>query len=201
MRVRAAGAARGAVIASVSLALAGCISLGAKVPEQLLRLTPEAGAEVGSQATGQLSEAIVVLDPEADRSLDVLRVPVQVNDSSIAYLKDVSWVEKPARQFRGVLAEAIRTATGRLVVEGTEYEVTGKTLVGGRLQRMGYDAATGAVVVRFDAMRRERGGEIATRRFEAVVNNVKPEAAWVGPALNQAANDVARQVADWIKGE
>lgn len=201
MRVRVIGAARGAVIASASLALAGCISLGAKVPEQLLRLTPEAGAEVGSQATGRLSEAIVVIEPEADRSLDVLRVPVQVNDSSIAYLKDVSWVEKPARQFRGVLAEAIRTATGRLVVEGTEYEVTGQTLVGGRLQRMGYDAATGAVVVRFDAMRRDRDGEIATRRFEAVVNNVQPEAAWVGPALNQAANDVARQVADWIKGE
>jgi cholesterol transport system auxiliary component len=131
----------------------------------------------------------------------VLRVPVQVSDSSIAYLKDASWVEKPARQFRGLLAETLRAGTDGLVIEGSEYETTGKTLVGGRLLRMGYDAPTGAVIVRFDATRRERGGEIATRRFEAVVNNVKPEAAWVGPALNQSANDVARQVAAWVGGE
>jgi cholesterol transport system auxiliary component len=198
--LRTAGAARAAILASACVALAGCISLGAKVPEQLLRLTPEAEAGVGAQSSGRLSNAIIVLDPEADRSLDVLRVPVQVSDSSIAYLKDASWVEKPARQFRGLLAETLRAGTDGLVIEGSEYETTGKTLVGGRLLRMGYDAPSGAVIVRFDATRRERGGEIATRRFEAVVNNVKPEAALVGPALNQAANDVARQVAGWVKG-
>lgn len=198
--LRIAGAARGAAIALACIALPGCVSLGTKVPEQLLRLTPEASAQVGSQVSGQLADAIVVLDPEADRSLDVLRVPVQVSDSSIAYLKDASWVEKPTRQFRGLLAETIRTQTGALVVEGGDFEVTGKTLVGGRLLRMGYDAPSGAVIVRFDATRRERGDGIVTHRFEAVVNNVKPEAKWVGPAMNQAANDVARQVATWIKG-
>jgi len=196
---RKSGAWRGAVIAAACLTLPGCISLGAKVPEQLIKLTPDVSAPAGATASGQLSDAIVVLDPEADRSLDVMRVPVQINESSVAYLKDASWIEKPTRQFRNLLAETLRAETGKLVVEGGDFEVTGKTLIGGRLLNMGYDAPSSSVVVRFDAMRREPGGEIVTRRFESVVNNVEPKADWVGPALNQAANDVARQVAQWVK--
>ena len=148
---RMAGAGRclmkGAAAAAACLALAGCLSLGAKVPEQLIRLTPDTGVQAGSQTSGQLSDAIVVLDPEADRSLDVLRVPVQVDASSIAYLKDASWVEKPTHQFRALLAETIRASAGVLVVEGGDFETTGKTVVGGRLLRMGYDVPTGSVVV------------------------------------------------------
>jgi len=200
-RLMKSGPMRGATAAAACLVLAGCLSLGGKVPEQLFRLTPEASAPVGTQTSGQLTDAIVVLDPEADRSLDVLRVPVRIDASTIAYLKDASWVEKPARQFRNLLAETIRAETGTLVVEGGEYEVTGRLAVGGQLLRMGYDVPTRSVVVRFDAMRSARGGEIVTKRFESVVSEVEPKAELVGPALNQAANDVARQVAGWIKGQ
>ncbi|PNU02964.1 ABC transporter [Novosphingobium guangzhouense] len=181
--------------------LAGCVSLGTKPPDQLLKLTAEDSAPAGATASGQLTDAIVVMDPESDRGLDVLRVPVRVNDSSIAYLKDALWVEKPTRQFRSLLAETLRARTGQLVVEGGDFEVTGKTLIGGRLLQMGYDAQRSAVVVRFDAVRSERGnGPLQTRRFEAVVNGIEAKAGPVGVALNQASNDVARQVADWIKG-
>lgn len=201
--LRMTGAARrlmrSAAVAAVCLALPGCLSLGPKVPEELIRLTPETGVQIGSQTSGRLSDAIVVLDPEADRTLDVLRVPVQVNASSVAYLKDASWVEKPTHQFRALLAETIRAGAGVLVVEGGDFETTGKTVVGGRLLHMGYDAPTRSVVVRFDAMRRDRGGEFIARRFEAVVADVEPSAKQVGPALNRAANDVARQVAAWVK--
>lgn len=198
--LRMAGTTRGALIAAACLALPGCVSFGPKVPEELFRLTPEASAAVGSQTSGRLSEAIVVLDPETDRSLDVLRVPVRVDDSSVAYLKDASWIEKPARQFRGLLAETLRAETGKLVVEGGDFEVSGQTLVGGRLLRMGYDAPTSSVIVRFDATRRNLEGVIVTRRFESAVAEVEPKARQVGPALNRAANDVARQVAAWIAG-
>ena len=39
---------------------------------------------------------------------------------------------------------------------------------------------------------------MSTRRFEARVPVAAPETAFVGPALNEAANDVAGQVADWL---
>lgn len=191
----------GLMAAAAALTLSACVSLGTKPPDELLKLTAQDSAPAGATASGQLSDAIVVLDPESDRGLDVLRVPVTVDNSSVAYLKDALWVEKPTRQFRSLLAETLRARTGQLVVEGGDFEVTGKTLIGGRLLQMGYDAQRSAVVVRFDAVRSERGtGPLQTKRFEAVVNGVEAKAKPVGAALNQAANDVARQVADWIKG-
>ncbi len=190
---------RSATMAAASLALAGCISIGGEVPEQLFRLTPETTAQVGSQVSGRPSDAIFVLDPEADRSLDVLRVPVRINDSSIAYLKDASWVEKPSRQFRSLLAETLRAETGRLVIEGGDFEHVGDLHVDGRLLRMGYDVPSRSVIVRFDATLGGRDGKIVTRRFESVVSGIEPKAKNVGPALNRAANDVARQIAAWIK--
>lgn len=191
----------GLMAAAAALTLSACVSLGTKPPDELLKLTAQDSAPAGATASGQLSDAIVVLDPESDRGLDVLRVPVTVDNSSVAYLKDALWVEKPTRQFRSLLAETLRARTGQLVVEGGDFEVTGKTLIGGRLLQMGYDAQRSAVVVRFDAVRSERGtGPLQTKRFEVVVNGVEAKAKPVGAALNQAANDVARQVADWIKG-
>jgi cholesterol transport system auxiliary component len=140
-----------------------------------------------------------VLDPEADRRIDVERVPVQVNAASVAYLKDAVWVERPTRQFRRLLAETVRARANRVVIEGGDYEAKGKTTVSGRLVQMGYDARAQAVVVRYDAIV-EEGGTVRTRRFEAEVPGVKAEAAAVGPALNEATNAVAKEAAGWILG-
>lgn len=200
-RARRFGLAAPLLALSASLVLSGCLSFGGKAPDQLFRLTPERRAPAGAMASGSMADAVVVLDPESDRSLDVLRVPVRVNESSLAYLKGAGWVEKPSRLFRSLLAETIRAETGKLVLEGGDYEVTGKTVLKGRLLEMGYEAQDKAVVVRFDAVRSERGSaEIEARRFEAVIDGVPPKAQYVGPALNEAANDVAMQVSQWVKG-
>lgn len=191
----------GLLATGVSLVLAGCVSLAPKAPDTLIRLTPEHTTPAGSAVKGKLADAIVVEDPESDRSLDALRVPVRVNASSLAYLKGAGWVEKPTRLFRGLLAETIRAETGEMVLEGGDYEVKGKTFLGGRLLEMGYDAPTRSVVVRFDAVRSQRGSDVLERkRFESVVPNIQPEPEAVGPALNQAANAVAQEVAAWVKG-
>lgn len=179
-------------------ALSGCLGLGGKAPEQLISVAPTTSAQVGTASTGTLADAIVILDPEADRSIDVLRVPVRVNASTIAYLKDIAWVERPARQFRSLLAETLRSQTSRLVVEDGDFDVAGRTLVKGRLLAMGYDAPTQSVVVRIDVQRQDKGSAVVSRRFEAVVPGIKAEAAPVATALGQASNDVAGQVAAWL---
>jgi cholesterol transport system auxiliary component len=184
--------------ALVSLALSGCISFGPKVPQQLLSLAPDTAAQVGPVTTGSMADAIVVLNPEADRSLDMLRVPVRVNASTIAYLQDIAWVEKPTYQFRALLAETLRTRTSRLVVEDGDFDVVGRTVVNGRLLAMGYDAPTQSVVVRVDMQRQDKGGAIVSRRFEAVIPGIEAQAAPVAAALGRASNDVAGQVATWI---
>ena len=183
---------------AATLALSGCISFGGEVPQQMISLTPERAAPVGAAVSGKISDAIVVFDPEASRRLDVLRVPVRIDSSAVAYLKDAMWVEKPARQFRQLLAETIRAKTGRLVLEGGETEAIARHTLSGRLIDMGYDARSGSVTVTYDAVRTAKGGGVEARRFTASMPAVQAEAGSVGRALNEAANDVAVQVADWI---
>lgn len=191
--------ARIGLAGALTLALAGCVSLGGgKAPPTLVSLTPASAPAAGANVTGSLKDALVVAEPETDRRLAVQRIPVQIDDANVAYLKDAQWVERPARLFRSLLAETIRAKSGRLVIEDNQAEAPGGTRLAGRLLDMGYDARQQAVVVRYDAIRENGGGTITTRRFEAVVAGIEPKTEFVGPALNQAANQVAQQVADWI---
>ena len=107
---KAAAAAFGTVL------LAGCISFGADPPDRLLTLTPAVSAPAGSATDGDISTALAVLEPTAAQRLTVTRVPVTVDDSSLAYLQDAFWVERPARLFQRLLAETIRAGGNRLVL-------------------------------------------------------------------------------------
>lgn len=178
--------------------LAGCISLGEDPPESLLSLTPTAEVAPGTAINGDIASAIQVVEPDAPARLDVTRVPVQIDDTNIAYLQNAVWVEKPARLFRRLLGETIRARGNRLVIDGDDPSLTPTTQLRGTLSQFGYDARTSSVVVRYDAIRDVNGQTVMTRRFESVVPGVAPEAGPVGAALNQAANDVAGQVADWL---
>ena len=186
-----------AALAALGL-LGGCISLGGKAPDLLVALTPEKSAPAGAMVGGRIADALVVLDPEVERKLDVLRIPVQVDGTKIAYLKNAAWVERPARQFRHLLAETIRARGSRLVIEAGDLTTGGRTMLSGRLIDLGYDARSQSVVVRYDAMRDNGGGTVEARRFEAVVPGVGATADAIAPALNRAANQVAAQVADWV---
>ncbi|MFC4294521.1 ABC-type transport auxiliary lipoprotein family protein [Novosphingobium tardum] len=179
------------------LLLSGCISFGSKPPPTLFNLTATSPAQAGSGASGTLSSAIVVLEPQAEQRLDVVRVPVQIDDANVAYIKNAAWVERPARLLQRLVTETIRARGSRLVLD-TDPGTGNSTKLEGRLLDMGFDARTSSAVVRFDAVRTAIGGEISTRRFESIVPGVTAKPESIGPALNQAANDVARQVADWV---
>ena len=185
-------------ILAPALLLGGCLSFGAEPPPSLLTLTPTATAPAGTSASSSAGTAIVLGDFEAPAALDVTRVPVQASDTEIAYLKDAVWVEKPARLFRRLVGETIRTRSNRVVIDGDDPGALAETRLAGTLRQFGYDARTSSVVVVFDAVRPGEGNAVTTRRFEAVVPGVAPDVTSVGPALNQAANDVAGQVADWV---
>lgn len=184
--------------AAMALALSGCISFGGKAPDQLLTLTASSAAPAGSAATGQASTALAVLEPGAEQRLAVTRVPVQMTDSSLAYLKEAVWVDKPSRLFQRLLAETVRARGGRLVVNEGDLGYNAATKLSGSLLDMGYDVASGGVVVRYDAVLQTPDGNVRTQRFESRVGGVAADAAAVGPALNQAANQVAADVAAWV---
>jgi cholesterol transport system auxiliary component len=179
----------------VALGLSACVNIGAKSPSMLLSLSSAAAPPAGSGSSGLLSEAIVVLEPVADARLGVLRVPVQVSDSSVAYLKGAQWVERPSRQFQHLLADSLRARSKGLVLEFDQNVAALK--IGGRLLAMGYDARSRSAVVRFDAVKFLPGGKAETRRFENIIPGIAPSGEDIGRALNRAANAVVSDVADW----
>ena len=187
------------IIGAAALALAGCISIGEDPPPVLLTLTPDTQIATGSGPSGGATSALTVMRPEVPGSLGVTRVPVQVDASTIAYLKDAVWVERPAKLFQNLLVTTIRQRSGRLVLDDVESRSGTSVMLRGTLREFGYDAQSGSAVVTYDAIR-ESDGQLQTRRFSASVPNVLPEAAPVGAALNDAANQVAGEVADWIGG-
>lgn len=180
--------------------LAGCVSIGTDVetPKQLLTLTASEQAQAGTIIDGNMASALAVMEPEVPHRLDLTRIPVRVNDSSLAYLQDAYWVEKPARLFQRVLAETIRAGGSRLVVGGGDLEFAAATRLSGQLAAMDYEAARSTVVVRYDAVLRLPDGSVHTQRFESEVSGIAPDARAVGPAMNRAANDIAAQVAVWV---
>ena len=185
-----------------ALLLTGCVNLGGgKPPESLLTLNaltaPPAGsgAVAGRETTGR---AILVQLLDTPAKPDVLRLPVTVSDTELAYLEEAFWVEKPARLFRRLVGETLRGRGQALVIDNDDTPVLADVVLRGTLLDMDYDPRTSSVVVRFDAVRTEAGGKATSRRFEAREGGVAPNSAAVGPAMNRAANAVAKEVADWL---
>jgi len=189
---------------ALSMPLAGCISFGAKPPEQLLTLTSAQAAPVGQTQSVASARPATVAVPVVPQSLATQRVPVQSGPTAIAYVKDALWTEAPARQFARLVSDALTVRAGRLVL-GTQTVADPGARLGGELRQFGMDAAQRQAVVTFDAslLRDQVPGSTAPaavekRRFEARVPVSEISAETVGPALNAAANQVAAQVADWV---
>ena len=185
---------------ALTLTLPGCLSLGGKPPPTLLTLTPAMAVPAGTGSCGDPRTAIMGMEPETDQRLAVVRVPVQIDDTNVAYIKGAAWVERPARLFRALLAETLRGKTNVLVLEDSQAAANVGVRVSGRLIDMGYDARTSSVVVRFEAIRSGPSGVVVTKRFESIVPGIVAKPEFIGPALNRAANDVAAQVATWVTG-
>ena len=85
-----------------------------------------------------------------------------------------------------------------VVLDSDDAPLRAGTFLRGTLMEMSFDAASGDVVVRYDAIRTDAMGTAVTRRFEAREGGVVADALSIGPALNRAANAVAVEVADWM---
>ncbi|SEJ77026.1 cholesterol transport system auxiliary component [Sphingomonas sp. OV641] len=187
------------LISLALLPLAGCVSFGAKPPESLLSLTATEQVPVGQAQSSAGARTVSIQVPAVPQALANNRIPVQASATDIAYVKDAQWVEPPARQFARLLSDTVTARTGRVVLSGAQSLADPGARLAGELRMFGVDAATSAAVVTYDAaLVRDEGGALEKRRFEARVPVSAVEPAPVGAALNQAANQVASEVADWI---
>lgn len=180
--------------------LGGLLGGGAKPPPTLLTLTPEAPDPGQIARTVNAGQAVTISVPVIPKEIRTVRVPVQVTPTDVQYVKNLQWVDTPDRLFADLIEETVRRTTSRVVLDPKQSTLDPGLLVTGELQRFGYDAQTGQVVVQYDgALSTEGGTRVETRRFTATAP-ADGTAATVGPALNRAANQVALEVARWIGG-
>lgn len=185
------------VTAALALPLAACLG-GGKVPPILLTLAPEAPAPASLARSAGAGETVTIDDPVTPKSLKAVRIPAQVGDTAIAYIKDAQWVDVPAKLFQQLLSETVKRTTNRVVLDPRQSSLDPGLRVTGLLDRFGYDASQRSAVVRYDAaLAATAGARVETRRFEAREPSDGTKAS-IGPALNRAANRVAVEVAQWI---
>ncbi|MDY0958101.1 ABC-type transport auxiliary lipoprotein family protein [Sphingomonas sp. CFBP8993] len=187
------------IVMLASLPLAGCISFGAKPPPSLLTLQAQSAPDIGQTQDSARAKSITIQVPTSPQELATARVPVQEDATSIAYVKDAQWAEPPARLFARLMADTMTARAGRVVLSARESVGDPGDRLAGELRHFGMDATRRDAVVTFDAaLQRDGQTGIEKRRFEARVPVGKIDADSVGPALNQAANQVAQQVTDWV---
>ncbi len=190
--------------AALAAALGACsvggpLGGGAKAPTTLYTLTSVAppAAPVRSAAVG---ETVTIRSPAIPKELRTNRVPVDVGGGQVQYVTDLQWVDTPDRLFQQLIEETVRRTTSRVVLDPSQSALDPGLVVTGQLNRFGFDAQHGTVVVQYDgSLATQNGTHVETRRFEATAP-ADGTAATVAPALNEAANQVAQQVAAWIGG-
>lgn len=180
------------------LALGACVSFGDKAPASMLVLTADNVMTAGVARTAPSTEALVIQTPNVPRKLDTNRIPVQIDASRIAYLKDAFWADKPARLMQSLLVETVSAKSNKMVLHDADVGGKAARLLAGSLIEFGIDASSNEAVVIYDAVKIIRGNATEKRRFEARKPLAAIEAVPAGAALNSAANDVAVQIADWV---
>jgi cholesterol transport system auxiliary component len=183
----------------LAASLSGCISFGGKPPRSLLTLTPAATLPVGESQRSNVAATITIAVPSLPQELASSRIPVHSGGTAIAFVKDAQWIERPSQLFQRLLGDTITANTGRLVLSSRQSMLDPGAYLMGELRRFGIEEETKEAIVTYDAAL-IRGPEsvVEKRRFEARVPVTEIEAAPSGAALNQAANQVAAQVAEWV---
>lgn len=185
-------------LVGLPLILASCVSFGAKAPPTLLVLTASSGVQSGAGQSGSPADALIILQPEVPQKINTNRVPVQIDASNIAYLKNAVWADKPARMMQNLLMETISAKTGRLVLNEVDAGGKAQQFLSGSLMEFGIDGSAMEAVVVYDAVKMVRGQVVEKKRFEAreAVTAIEPGPS--GASLNRAANKIAGEIALWV---
>ena len=180
------------------LGLGGCLSFGAKAPKMLMMLMTSASVPVGTVRQAAADNTVLILTPTANAAVSTVRIPVY-DGTAISYVAAGAWNEPPVRALQRVLSETVTARTTKIVLDPRQFGTNPAMRLSGQLQRFGIDPVAMQAVITFDAQLSRDASRVETRRFEAKAPLAAIDAPQAGTALNRAANDLAAQVADWVK--
>ena len=124
---------------------------------------------------------------------------VQDGPNAVAYVPKALWAGPPALLFRNLLAETIMAKTGRYVPDQRATGLQPDLRLSGQLFQFGIDAPGSQAVIVFDAVLARSGSTtLRTKRFEARAPIARTDEQNAAVGLNQAANQIAADVAAWV---
>ena len=187
------------------LGVAACgplVQIGGNAKAPVALLTLRASAQPSDRTrVADAARTFSVVTPSVPGPLQTLRLPVITKDTELAYLTGATWAEQPNKQFARVLADTI-ASRGVAVLGPRETSIGAKRVLNGQLVDFGLDvrsAAAPKVVLRYDALLTGDGGKtIGFKRFDRSIAVGSQAPGEVAAALNEAANQVAAEVADWV---
>jgi len=189
---------RATFAALLVLALSGCLSFGPKAPKTLMTLTTSASVPVGTVRQASAENTMLILTPTANAAVTTVRIPVY-DGTAISYIANGAWNEPPVRALQRLLSETVTARTTKIVLDPRQFGASPAMRLSGQLQRFGIDPVAMQAVITLDVQLSRDAGRVETRRFEAKAPIAAIDAPQAGAALNRAANDLAAQVADWVK--
>jgi len=182
------------------MSLAACVSFGDKPPASLMTLSATAQLPAGPARPLTGDNSIIIYPPTTTQMLATDHVAVRTGDTSIAYLKDARWSDAPSRLFADLLSDTVAARTDKVVIDRRQYALAPGARLSGKLEAFELLGGRGEVLVIYDAVLvTGEGKPPASRRFEARATAAAEKPGAVGRALNEAANQVAIAVADWVK--
>ena len=178
----------------------GCVKFGSKPPAQLLAISATASPQAGQTVSSAGRPVLAVFAPDVPRKIDTLRIAVQADATSVAYVEKAQWAEPPRQMFRRVLGDTIAADGTIFVADGEQSAILKGRRLAGSLVEFGIDARTREAVVTYDAtLTSATPGEAMRQRFTARVPVRKIEADRVAGPISEAANKVAADVAAWVR--
>lgn len=178
--------------------LGGCVKFGGKPPATLLTISSTTRPGTDVQPT-EANGVVTIIEPDVPKSLQTVRVAVRTDANDFAYVPKAFWVDTPRNQFKSVLSETVAARNGVLVLDSGQFSVTPGRRLTGDLMEFGIDARSRQAVVTFEAVLFDQHGAITKRRFTATAPVSNIDSTGVAAPIQNAANAVAVQVADWLK--
>jgi cholesterol transport system auxiliary component len=179
--------------------LSACIGGGSKPPAYLFALDAAQPRPADAGQRLPQGQIIAVGLPIQPRLIATSRIAVMNAPQGVAYLPDAAWVDLPAPLFQQLLAETITARGARVALPVRQLAGMDGPRLGGELTMFGLDHATNEAVVTFDAtLSDSAGGDIRTRRFQHRVGTSLRDPRKAANAIEQAANGVAADIADWV---
>lgn len=188
------------LIAILSLALAGCASLGGTTPPDTYEI---AAPRALDRVPGRTRAQILIPEPQAIKTLDSNQIVVKPTPFTVEYLENSQWSDRLPRMVQLRFVQAFEN-TGRVAavgVPGQGLAIDYQVVMEIRKFEIDIDGGTDAVIeIAVKALNDRNGTVRATRVFTArapVSGTGNP--AFVS-ALNAAFDEVTGEIVTWTLG-